>query len=444
MKTIFITSCHPLISRNILSTKLLETLVKESVRVVLIIPKIKEDYFVKAFGRKGVEVRGIDVVVGKREMLMRYLSLAALNTKTLEIKRKTEMEGNGAVMTHIASTKFGRTVIRSIEKLTYTHSLFKTLFAEYKPDIVFSTDIQSEIDVAMLMEAQKKGIYTVGMVRSWDNLTSKGLIRVIPDKLLVWNGIIKAEALKLHDIVESTISVVGIPHYDEYKSFRFTENDKKLFFEKIGADINKKLVLFIPIGDRYLKNNTVDRDIVTLLDKVLPDSYQVLVRLPPGDYVRKLEDATSQFAPGRVMYDRPSTKFENIKQTELGKEEDIHLAQTLSWSGLVVSGPSTAIIDAAFFDKPVILFGFDGYESRDYFESIRRYYDYDNFIPILKSGGARLASSVEDFTFLVRRYLEDPKKDAEFRKALVLGQGNFDDAQSTERLSKIILDYLSL
>jgi CDP-glycerol glycerophosphotransferase (TagB/SpsB family) len=143
-----------------------------------------------------------------------------------------------------------------------------------------------------------------------------------------------------------------------------------------------------------------------------------------------------------IIYDRPSTKFENIKHTELGKQEDMHLAQTLSWSEFVVSGPSTAVIDAALFDKPCILFGFDGYESREYLDSVRRYYDYDNFIPILKSGGAVLASSIENFISLVRKYVENPRADAKSRKTLVLGQAGFDDTNSTERLAHALINSL--
>jgi CDP-glycerol glycerophosphotransferase (TagB/SpsB family) len=415
---------------------------KKTIRVVLIVPKAKADYFLGAFGREGVVVCGVDAITGTREVFMRYLSLAALKTKTLWIKRKTEMRGSGAWLTYLISNRFGRKLIRLAEKISYHHSTFEMLFNEYKPDLVFSTDIQSETDIAMLIEAHKRGINTVGMVRSWDNLTSKGLIRIVPERLLVWNDIIKGEAINLHDINEMAISVVGIPHYDEYKDLHFTEKDKELFFNKINADITKKIALFIPIGDRYLRNNTVDKDIVALLDKVLPSNYQILVRLPPGDYVRALEDNTSQFARGRIIYDRPSTKFENIKHTELGKQEDMHLAQTLSWSEFVVSGPSTAVIDAALFDKPCILFGFDGYESREYLDSVRRYYDYDNFIPILKSGGAVLASSIENFISLVRKYVENPRADAKSRKTLVLGQAGFDDTNSTERLAHALINSL--
>ena len=438
-KTIFITSCHPLISRNILASGILDLLLKEKTRIVIIVPKGKEDFFKDNYGREGVIIKGIDIRNTKRETLFKYLSLSALNTKTLYNKRRTEMKGSGLYSTYLLSNRIAHFFIRILEKVSYRYDRFGKLFDEFNPNCVFSTDIQSEADISMLIEANKKGIYTIGMVRSWDNLTAKGLIRMIPKKLLVWNEIIKDEAIHVQGISRSIISVIGIPHYDDYKKNNFS--DKKAFLDRIGADENKKIALFIPLGDRYLRDNTVDRDIVDILDKVLPKDYQLLVRLPPGDYVRELENSP-KFENIKVMYDRAKPKFDNIKITEIDKDDDIHLAQTLHWSEIVISSPSTLVLDSAYMDKPIILFGFDGYKKREYFDSIRRYYDYNNFVPIIESGGARLAESVEEFKKFVGEYIKDPSLDRENRRKLALMETGFLDGKNTHRLFDVILESL--
>lgn len=438
-KTIFITSCHPLISRNIISTGIIDILLKNNTKIVLIVPNSKVDYFTKAFGRDNVFVEGINHKMSKRESFLKYLSLACLNTNTLNIKRKTEMKGSGSFAKYFLSNSFAHFLIRLFERYSYRGNLFVDLFNKYKPNSVFITDIQSEIDIALLNEARSNNIKMLAMVRSWDNLTSKGLIRVIPNRLIVWNEIIKNEAIKYHQIKSNTISIVGIPHYDDYKKYDYS--NKQAFFQKIGGDMNKKLVLVIPIGDRYLRDNTVDRDIVSILDKNLPKDYQILVRMPPGDYVRELENKPlNQFSRISVMFDRSYMVTDNIKTTEIRKDDDIHLGQTLFWSDIVISGPSTVVIDAVYMNKPTILFGFDGYEKREYYDSIRRYYDYDNFLPIIKSGGAKLASSEGNFIELVNNYIKNPKLDEDNRKDLVNKEVAFDDGSATNNLAKILLE----
>lgn len=437
-KTIFITSCHSLISRNILFTGILDILTKKGIKVVIIVPQGKIEYFQKTFAREGVSIEGAKIHSKRREGIMKYLSLTALRTKTLYIKRKTEMKGSGSILSLFLNNAFMHTLIRFIEGISYTDHIFSDLFKKYSPSSVFITDIQNEIDLALLNEANKNNIYTLGMVRSWDNLTSKGLIRVVPDRLIVWNEIIKKEATTLHEIDENIISIVGIPHYDAYKSYDYS--NKKAFFDKIGADINKKMILVIPIGDRYLRENNVDRDIVDILDKTLPDNYQILVRLPPGDYVRELEDNPNQFKRIKVLYDRARSTHDNIKITEIHKDDDIHLGQTLNWSDIVISGPSTVVIDAVFMNRPTILFGFDGYRKKDYFDSIKRFYDYDNFIPIIESKGARLASSESEMNELIKKYIDNPNLDQEFRKDLTDKEVKYSDGTATSHLASVLID----
>ena len=439
-KTIFITSFHPLISRNILSSGLLDDLNKAGLRVVVLAPKDKKDFFEKSFANENVVVEGVSFKFGAREAFFRYLSFACLRTKTLRIKRKTEMKGSGSFVSLFFANRFGVVLSRFLERVTYRHDIYGELFSEYKPNLVFSTDIQSEFDVSLLHEAKKKNIKNMAMVRSWDNLTSKGLIRVIPEKLLVWNEIVKNEAKKYHFIKDSLISIVGIVHYDSYKNLE--QKSREEFIKDIGGDVTKKIALVVHMGDRYLKNNTVDRDIVKILTEILPLDFQILVRLPPGDFVRELEMKENDFQRIKVLFDRATKNFENIKMTEIGKEDDLHLADTLRHSDVVISGPSTMAIDSVIFDNPTVLFGFDGYEKRPYLDSIRRYYDYDNFIHVVESQGVRLATRVEDFKVLVLDAIDNPEKDKYFRKKLVELEVGFDDGKCLERLKDVLLKSL--
>jgi hypothetical protein len=91
-------------------------------------------------------------------------------------------------------------------------------------------------------------------------------------------------------------------------------------------------------------------------------------------------------------------------------------------------------------NKPTILFAFDGYKKRNYYDSIRRYYDYDNFVPIIKSNGARFATTVEFFVESLKQYILNPKLDDDKRKDLVEKEVFIIDGQSTNKLSEILIE----
>jgi hypothetical protein len=57
--------------------------------------------------------------------------------------------------------------------------------------------------------AQRLGIRTALPVASWDNLTNKGQIRVIPDLVAVWNHLQEQEAIRIHRIAPQRIAVTG-------------------------------------------------------------------------------------------------------------------------------------------------------------------------------------------------------------------------------------------
>lgn len=419
-----------------MSTKLVSSLAERGAKSVVLVPQKKLDFFKREYDVAGATFEGVDFKIDWRDKFLKYLSLAAVQTNSLKLKRSTEMTGRGALLASIFGgsflfQKFVRFLGRCLtaQPLLQQQRLgFNVFFDKYKPDTVFVTDIQNEYDVRLAEEARGRRIKVVGMVRSWDNLTTKGLIRFLPDKLLVQNEIAKEEAVCLHRIPIKSIEIVGIPHYDSY-------------FQALGNQIAKsmKLALFAPTGDRYIKNNTVDRDILYLLDKALDENWQILVRLPPTDSVAFLDEMKSN---DRFIFDRPGATFKTHKNAELSLEDDRRLAETLLQCDLIVSGPSTIAIDAAFFDKPVILIAFDGFENRSYLQSVGRYYDYEHWRPVVESEAAKIARSQAEFSAAIDAYVKNPTLDKEARRKLAERFCFKVDGRSTERLKNVILNML--
>lgn len=439
MKTIFITSFHPLLSRNILGTPILDKLLaREDIRIVLVVPEPKKLFFYKEFDQPRVFIAGVSRNLTGRDGFFRYLTLALLKTTALDIKRRTELRGQGLWLSRLlGGNQIAQRFARWLDQRLMNQAFYADLFESYSPDLVFAADIQNEYDVRLVHEAKARGIPVVGMVRSWDNLAAKGLIRAWPDLLLANNDIVKADAVRLNRFPEEKVLVVGVPHYDCYLSEK--RSGREDFFRRIGGDPQKRLILYVPTGDRYISSgHQLDRDVIRMITANLPPDAQLLVRLPPMDEV----NLDGLPASNLVYFDRPHTRYFDIRNTELDRDADRHLADTLYHADLLIAGPSTMAVDAALFDKPIILIGFDGYANRPYYESILRYYDYEHWQPVFRSRGVRLARSLEELKKWISVYLNNPTLDAGYRRKMVEEQSFKLDGQSSQRVVEALAEYL--
>ena len=449
-KTVFITSFHTLISRNILQTGLLEMLNKNEIRAVLLVPEAKKGYFLKEFAGGNILIEGVNTALTKKDSFFRQLALASSGAKDLYIKRRAKFYEDknffsfaaGSFLTFLLARK--KIILKSIR---YSDTAFgksanlDQLLTKYKPDLVFSTDAQNEIDVRLLQLARKRGVKTLGMVRSWDNLTSKGVLRMLPDTLAVNNEVIKEEAIRYNFMDPAAISVVGIPHYDKY--LIQPEISKEEFFsalggsasggQKLGFDPQKKLILFAPIGDRYIRNNETDKYVLEILSGL---DANILVRIPPMDTVNF---GGFKSKKAMVAFDDPGTSSwkGGKKLNEVGREDDDRLIASLSYSDVLVTGQSTVTIDAALFHKPAIIIGFEE-KPKPYWESILRYYDYEYYKKFKETCALKFAKSPEELLEAAEKYLENPALGKETTEKIIKNYIYFVDGKSTERLSALI------
>ena len=204
-------------------------------------------------------------------------------------------------------------------------------------------------------------------------------------------------------------------------------------------DPKKKFILFTPIGERYIGRETTDTRVLEALGEF---DGNVLVRLPPTDVAHfegfKKNRAVVSFEETGMRAWKGEIKYGSSKVNEISKEDDEILRASLHYADVVVSGPSTICIDASLLDKPVILIDFDGDKNLQYYKSVRRYYNYNHFLPIRKSGGARFAESPAALISHVESYLAHPEQDAEGRARIREWETYQNDGKSTERLTVVL------
>jgi len=448
MRTIFISSFHSLISRNILSTDALKVLgSQEDVRAIIFVPNHKKEYFEKYFKKENVIIEGVNTNFNiSKDKLFSLLASSLINTAGVRLRQERNLLRTKkypryffvrALAIIFGKSRFIKKLVRFSDYRLMEKRIFERYFEKYNPRLVFVTDMFGLADLKLLATAKARGIPTVGMIRSWDNITNKGLFRLMPDKLVVHNELIKEEAILYEAVSSCNILVTGMPQFDEYLvGMRSTRRE---FFQKIGADFSKRLILFAPFGNRF---HDADWQILQILkesitSKLIPSDVQFLVRFPPGDDVN-----LASFAPSKdFIIDRPGVSFQKgiFNDREMSPQDSLHLGDSLFHSNLVINYASTISIDAAVFDKPIILISFDGWEKRSYIESIKRFYDCDHMKAITKGSCCRIAHSKEDLVFWINRYLEDPAIDRGGREKLVREQLRYVDGKSGERLAKFLL-----
>lgn len=441
-KTIFITSFHVLISRNILCAPLLKMLTDNGWRVVLIVPQKKAEYFRTTFGGERVSVEGVANPLGRLDDFFKDIALAAIRTGSLKTMRHRRMGIERPLMQKVLCwAPLVRRFIPLLYRLLMPAYTFHTLFDRHRPSAVFATDVFSSNDCRLLHEAREHRVPTVGMVRSWDNLTTKGGFRVVPDILVVQNNLTRDEAVRFHNIKPSIMRVVGIPHYDNYLQPPAVSRDE--FLDSLGIPRDKKFFIYVPLGDRIMKVGDVvhkhfyDDDMIALIDRCLPLDMYLVVRFPPTDTVTI--DKTRLSA--RVVFSSPGVRFgegvSGVRASEMSREDDTSLFHALIYTHGVINPFSSIFVDAVFLDRPVIVPSFDP-RPVSYWESVVRVQEFEHLKPVMASEGVRIARTPDELAKHMQFYAEDRTRDAEARAALTNAECLSRDGKSSERLFAII------
>ena len=90
--------------------------------------------------------------------------------------------------------------------------------AEHEADVLLITPLielgSPQLDY--MRAARALGIRSALCVWSWDHLSSKALIRVVPDKVIVWNDTQRDEAQRFHGIPADRVVVTGAQCFDQW------------------------------------------------------------------------------------------------------------------------------------------------------------------------------------------------------------------------------------
>ena len=137
-------------------------------------------------------------------------------------------------------------VLRQFEQAVPRSRELEQFYREQAPDVVLITPL---VDLGSpqldhYLSARALGLRTVLCVGSWDHLSSKSLLRAVPDLVTVWNETQKQEAIELHHVPPDRIAVTGAQCYDLWFDRR-PSRSREEFCEYAGLDPARPFILYV-------------------------------------------------------------------------------------------------------------------------------------------------------------------------------------------------------
>ena len=246
-------------------------------------------------------------------------------------------------------------LVRLAERVLPAHPATRRFLEGVAPDLVFVSPLvtagsrggpQTEIVKA----ARSLGVPCVVGVASWDHLTSKGLIRVLPDAVAVWNDAQVDEAVMLHRVPRRRVILSGAQSLDHW----FAMSDGAPVAEwrrSIGVEDGRRLVLFVG-SSRNMAPGTSEPEFArrwraALRASSLPALRDAFVVVRPHPTNADVWATAGVDDAGTLVHPR------SYSGIPLAEDEVLAFGRCLQACDAVVGVNTTAMIEAAIFERPV-------------------------------------------------------------------------------------------
>ena len=237
-------------------------------------------------------------------------------------------------------------LLAAAERAIPSDTLFDLFIKYEQPDVVLVTPLvdYGSYQPDYVKSAHRLGIPVVFLPFSWDNLTNRGLIRVEPDLVVVWNELQRAEAVEMHGMTPDRVHVAGAPRFDDFFGMK-PATSREQFCARVGLSPERPLVLYL-CSSPFVAPREVEfvrrwsADLRNSSDGLLREC-GILVR-PHPVHARQWE--------GIDLSDVPQTVLWSEKET---LNADQGLYDSLHHASAVVGLNTSAMIEAAIVGRPV-------------------------------------------------------------------------------------------
>jgi len=295
-------------------------------------------------------------------------------------------------------------LLRVVERARPADRATRQFVDAVAPDVVFVSPLvtagpRGGPQTEVIKAARAAGIPTVVGVASWDHLTSKGLLRLVPDAVTVWNDDQRREAIELHRIPSSRIVVSGAQSLDHWFE-RADPRATTALRETLGLDPERPVVLFVG-SSRNMAPGTSEIGFVERWVRALRAApadavrgAQILVRPHPSNV-----DQWQRADAGGMGVTLHPLGYSGIPMSDAEVETFRH---SMLMSAAVVGVNTTAMIEAAILQRPVLTVR-DGDFSHSQAETL-----HFKHLATPEHGCAVVASNLEEHVAQLAHVLTDP------------------------------------
>jgi len=456
MRTVFLSLPSTFAVANLLRSGFFPILRQAGLHIVLLSPYAKEPSFVAEFSDPGrVDIEEL-VWVPQTPMEARFRSLAYLSLARRHPNRSTPILRGYLLRRARAAGKRHELTYHVKEAIApllspdhwlkladrYANGpVYSGLFERYRPELVL-TSAQGVIyvhEIPLLREALARGVPTLAIHMSWDQLCSKHEPGYRVDGLVVWNEYMKQDAMERFGYRADEVYVAGAPQWDLYARKDFLQSREE-FCRSLGLNPVKKIIALMTVPPKVYPDH--GHIIETLLQAIRNNAWcapaQLLVRLHPYQSPDDYEALNGQ--PG-VVVEHPAGNVKEVRDNYLLDHQ--HLANTLFHADVVVNYASTTTIEACVYDTPVVNIAYDGEQMPPLYASALDGYRQEHYQRIVDTGGVRLAYSPQELVECVGHYLADPSLDQQGRRRIVQEQVAPLDGKAAERTAQFVLEFSS-
>ena len=386
---------------------------------------------------RAVSIRLSQLGLGYGNIAYRFNSINGFRTHQFKQHMAPERQQREALAGNYVQSKYGwpfpnsRGLYRLIYRCFYgawqiPDRFVEGFFEQTKIDCIALWYVQNEIYRDYSVCIRDYGIRAVGVVGSWDRLTTKGPVCPGCECFAVNSEMMKRELVRYHGVDESLISVIGWPQMDVYKNLDLLSS-RADFMASLGLNEQHQLIVFAGNSERLGKHEpSIVRHIVNEIEaNRFGEHVHLLVRTHPNDHQWQ-----QRYGHG-IGLDKVTVMPAGMGDLPL-------LANTLKHSAMVIASQGSISLDAAAFDRHVINIGFDGDLQLDYHQSAQRYYEMDHYLPVVESGGVCVVDSFGALNDAIVEGLSGANKYAKGRQALRDLELEPLDGRASSRLAMLI------
>lgn len=311
-----------------------------------------------------------------------------------------------------------------------------------RPDAVVATGPQRYEEPAVIAAAKRMGIPTLTLITSWDNLSTKNRIPFSCDGYLVWSDRMRDELYAFYPLTRNRpVYKVGAPQFDAFFQPDLAQS-RESFCAQLKLNPNLPIVLYALGSPNFLKEHYGALALADRIERGDLGDVQLLIR-PHPIFDDGHEVAAFNRFGDRVRVQRTGRAGAPTATRSQSRSEIIEWVNSFRHADVVVNLSSTATVDAAICDRPIVNLDYDpepGQPNKLLVQDVNHLWTH--FKPLAESGGLTLVRSLDQMVTAIKRYLANPNLHREKRRWIAEYVCGFIDGQCGKRLAEAAMDFV--